>query len=290
MNKYLIEKKYISIRRRESSTYYDLSDKILIFDTFFGLCNQIFDIHYGINFCLKNNIKFTFRYANFRKDDLITFYNVNFDELFDTSFLKDIDLYVDINTLELNDDNTCNFNNNIRATTLLKNNIKFLKYIKQPYIVLKGIFSLIENVEISKDILNIIKPSPKVMNIYNNVYNKLGLNENPYNFFHYRYERDFTLFHQLSNTTSFELLLSKVQFKNNTYKTYLASSNIKNILKNINFDNLIYKNENELSELNFEERAFIDFMIGKYSAEVYGHPMSSFSHTLNRLKNTQNFY
>jgi hypothetical protein len=290
MNKYLLDKKCISLRRKESGTYYNLLDKILIFDTFFGLCNQIFDIHYGINYCLKNNIKFTFRYANFRKDDLITFYNVNFDELFDTSFLKDIDLYVDINTLELNDNNTCNFNDNIRAQTLLKNNIKYLKYIKQPYIVLKGIFPLIENVEICKDILSIIRPSPKIIKIYNNIYNKLGLNENPYNFFHYRYEKDFTLLHQLSATTSLELLLNKIQFKNNTYKIYLASSNIKNILKNIKFDHLIYKNEDELSELNFEERAFIDFMIGKYSVEVYGHPMSSFSHTLNRLKNTQNFY
>jgi hypothetical protein len=112
----------------------------------------------------------------------------------------------------------------------------------------------------------------------------------PYNFFHYRYERDFTFFHQLSNTSSLGSLLNTVKYKNNEYKIYLASSNINNILKNINLDNLIYKDENELNELNFEERAFIDFMIGKNSVEVYGHPMSSFSHTLNRLKNTQNFY
>ena len=290
MNKFLTEKKLIAFRKKESGTYYDISSKIIVFDTFFGLCNQIYDIHYGINFCLKNNIKFTFRYANFRKDDLVTFYNVNFDELFDTEFLKDINLYVDLNSLELNDKNTRNLNTNIPATILLKNNIKFLKYIKEPYVVLKSIFSLIEDIEISKDILSIIKPSPKIMNIYHNIHYKLGLNKNPYNFFHYRYEFDFTSFHQLSKISSLGLLLNTIKFKNNTYKIYLASSNIKNIIKNLNVNNLIYKNEDELTELNFEERAFIDFIIGKNSEEVYGHPISSFSHTLNRLKNTENFY
>ena len=41
----------------------DIYDKIIIFDTFCGLCNQFYDIQKGINFCLKNNIKFTFRYS-----------------------------------------------------------------------------------------------------------------------------------------------------------------------------------------------------------------------------------
>jgi len=249
------------------------------------------DIQYGINFCLKNNIRFTFRYASFRKDDLITFYNVNFDELFDTSFLSSIDLYVNINTLNLNNDNTDNFNSIINANTFLKNNIKFLKYIKKPYVVLKGIFSLIKDIEISKNILSIIQPSPKIMNIYKNTFYKLGLNNEPYNFIHYRYEHDFRSGHRLKNIPSLKLIVKSTTFKNNKYKIYIAASDINKLLSNIDTtEELCCKNEEELKELNYEQRAFIDFMFGMSSIEVYGHPMSSFSIVLNTLKNTNNYY
>lgn len=288
MNRYLSE--VISKRRIESGTSYNLSDKILIFDTFFGLCNQIYDIHYGINFCLKNKIKFTFRYSNFRKDDLTTFYDVKFDELFDTDFLKKIKLYVDFNTLDLTEENTYNLTTNIHAPKMLKNNIKYLNYIKEPYIVLKGIFSLIEDIEISMNILDLIKPSPKIMNIYTNIYDKLELNKESYNFLHYRYEHDFTVFHHINTIKSLQIILDTIRFKNPAYKIYIASSNVKRILNNVNTSNLIYKNEDEIALLNFEERAFIDFMIGKHSSEVYGHDKSSFSHALNKFKSTKNYY
>ena len=38
----------------------------LIFDTYAGLCNQMYDINAAINFCMINNIEFTFRYAALR--------------------------------------------------------------------------------------------------------------------------------------------------------------------------------------------------------------------------------
>jgi hypothetical protein len=285
MNKYSREKNNISKYRKFGITY-NLSDKIIIFDTYFGLCNQIYDIHHGIKYCVENNIKFTFRYANFRKDDLLTYYNVNFEDLFDISLFKNINLYVDLHTFDLNKTNTYNLDTNIIATKLLKHNIKYIQTIKEPYIVIKGMFQLINNKEINTDILNIIQPAPKIMEIYKNICNKLKLDK-PYNFLHYRYEHDFTSLHNISNTASLDIILNKIKFKNNEDNIYLASSNIKNILKN---NNLIYKNESELKELNFEERAFIDFMIGKNSREIYGHPKSSFSWILNKLKGTENYY
>ena len=50
------------------------------------------------------------------------------------------------------------------------------------------------------------------------------------------------------------------------------------------------KNENELAGYNFEELAFVDFMFGLYSNEIYGHKNSSFSVMLNSLKGTDNYY
>ena len=51
---------------------------IVIFDTFGGLCNQMYDIQCGINFCIYNNIKFSFRYCSFRNTNLTSWYNEKF--------------------------------------------------------------------------------------------------------------------------------------------------------------------------------------------------------------------
>ena len=67
---------------------------ILVFDTNSGLCNQFYDIFNGINFCLKNNIHFTFRYCSFRNDNLTSWVEKPFEKLFDTTFLNNYDLYI----------------------------------------------------------------------------------------------------------------------------------------------------------------------------------------------------
>jgi hypothetical protein len=41
---------------------------------------------------------------------------------------------------------------------------------------------------------------------------------------------------------------------------------------------------------NYEEKAFIDYMIGLNSSEIYGHSKSSFSYMLNGIKGTNNYY
>ena len=54
MNKYSLEIKLSNLRLISNNNYinqnkYNLSDKILIIDTYYGLCNQILDIHLIIN-------------------------------------------------------------------------------------------------------------------------------------------------------------------------------------------------------------------------------------------------
>jgi hypothetical protein len=45
-----------------------------------------------------------------------------------------------------------------------------------------------------------------------------------------------------------------------------------------------------LLDLNFEQRAFIDYMFGINSIECYGHSKSAFSVMINTIKHTHNFY
>ena len=53
---------------------------------------------------------------------------------------------------------------------------------------------------------------------------------------------------------------------------------------------IVFKKENNLVEWNFEEKGFIDYMIGLNSLQVIGHKNSSFSVMLNNLKATNNYY
>lgn len=55
---------------------------IIVIDTFGGLCNQFYDINCVINFCLINIFNFTLRYCSFRNNYLISWYNENFNKLF----------------------------------------------------------------------------------------------------------------------------------------------------------------------------------------------------------------
>ena len=53
----------------------------LIFDTHGGLCNQMYDIYYAINFCMIYDIPFSFRFASLRcNDNLTQWYNVPFNK------------------------------------------------------------------------------------------------------------------------------------------------------------------------------------------------------------------
>ena len=87
-------------------------------------------------------------------------------------------------------------------------------------------------------------------------------------------------------------VLNVQRCKNNNLKIFIATSNIKNLidLNNCKYKNLIYKNDDMLLDLNFEQRAFIDYMFGLNSVECFGHRQSSFSVMINRIKQTNNYY
>ena len=267
---------------------------ILIFDTDGGLCNQFFDINNGINFCLKNNVFFTFRHCAFRNDNLITWTEQPFEKLFDISVFNKYNLYINYYDIknDLTDDNCFNLNDKKIAWMVFKheNILNQLINLNKKYVVLKQIAGLNQfknfvDYTVNKHIL----PSNHIMEKYNEIKNVI-INE-PYNFIHYRYEKDFTSFFHI-NVETLDSVIEKVKFKNNGLKIYIATTNIKTLinLKDSKYQNLLYKNDDLLGDLNFEQRAFIDYMFGLNSIECYGHKNSSFSNTLNNLKQTNNYY
>jgi hypothetical protein len=68
--------------------------KIIILDTYSGLCNQFYDIICGINFGITNNIKFSFRYCSFRHTNLTSWSNVEFNNYLIRHYLKNMKIYM----------------------------------------------------------------------------------------------------------------------------------------------------------------------------------------------------
>lgn len=274
---------------------------ILIFDTFGGLCNQFYDINCGINFCLINNIKFSFRYCSFRKDNLVSWRNEPFDKLFDTEFLnKYKPLYVDFKNISLTKDNTCNYVNTVNSNILINDKddiLTKLSSFNKEFVILRQFYGTYKFKKIIDNVNNFIIPSKRLLDKYLEIKNNILQVDKQYNFIHYRYESDFTRYFKLDNTEPLVDLIErlKLRFKNPSLKIYIATTNIENLidLNKIDVKNTILtknEHEHELTEYNFEEKAFIDYMFGKNAEEVFGHKLSSFSFILNHLKKTNNYY
>lgn len=275
------------------------NDFVLVFITYSGLCNQFYDINAAIAFCLNNNIKFTFKYASLRNDNLVSWYNVDFDKLFDTTFLKKYDLYIDPSTILIEEGTDIEANklfinidsdNTKNNDTILNQMINFNK----KYIILKQFWAVywFNNENLNKDIIKSLLPSKRIMDKYIEIRNKLFIENEQYNFIHYRYEVDFINHFNIHDLKSLSTLINNSSFKNNSLKIYIATSNIRTLLESENYtnNNIVYKNDSELEDFNFEEKAFIDYMFGINATEVIGHSKSSFSVTINDIKNTRNFY
>jgi hypothetical protein len=272
---------------------------ILIFDTYGGLCNQIYDINCGINFCLINNIKFSFRYCSFRNDNLVSWQNEPFSKLFCTEFLNKYQtLYIDFKEITLTKENTYNYDNTLKSNKLINSDddilIQLISFNKE-YVILQQFFATYKFRKIIESIDNFIIPSKRLLDKYMEIKNNKLLIDKQYNFIHYRYESDFTGHFKLNNVEPLQDLIErlKTKFKNPSLKIYIATTNIETLidLNDIDVKNsIVTKNEDELTEYNFEEKAFIDYMIGKNALEVYGHKLSSFSCMLNNLKKTRNYY
>ena len=272
---------------------------ILVIDTFGGLCNQMMDIKSIVSFADKYNFNFSFRFANFRHIDLLTWYNINFNELFDENFLSNNKNYIKFNDIseKINNKNTYNFEStcvnklfNKTNNTNLSNEIKT---INKEYIILKQFWCLFDWSDNVKNI-NIL-PNKKIKDIYDK-YSFETFQNNKYNFLHFRFENDFKNYFKLSdNDLDLEFIFNKINFKNN-YPIYLATYYIlltkknKEICKKNNFINKDEFINSEYKSINYEECAFIDYLIGLNAEEVYGHNKSSFSTTLNTIKKTSNYY
>lgn len=269
---------------------------ILVFDTFGGLCNQMMDISSAINFCIEYNISFTFRECCFRNKDLISWYPMKFSKLFDASFLQNYSsLYIDFSYCNLTQYNTFNFDGKLVSRMFTCNFEQELQNVSQTYVILKQFSSVFDDSQTKINIYPSIRPSKRLLTLYTTIRDKLLQENEPYNCIHYRYESDFTRYFRLTNLESLESVLMRLKrrFANPNLKIYLATSNVTTILdvRNKRIANFIlYKPEEALREYNYEELAFVDYMFGLHSQEIFGHSQSSFSNSLNRLKQTENYY
>jgi hypothetical protein len=270
---------------------------IIVFDTWGGLCNQFYDINCGINFCIVNNFKFTFRNCGFRNKNLVSWTDEPFDKLFDISSIIERykHLYINPNGLELTDDNTYNINGYLANRVFSNNYIEELEKITKKYVILKQFWALNAfSCIVDPNIYQEIKTSSKIISLYNRLKYQLVKSNEKYNFIHYRYEADFTQHFKLTVRSLKDIILElKPNFKNPELKIYIATSSIRSVI-NLDDDDvkeiIFTKNEDDLKDYNFEELAFVDYMFGLDSNEVYGHHNSSFSVMLNALKGTHNFY
>jgi len=268
---------------------------IIIFITYGGLCNQFYDIQCGINFCIENNIKFTFAYCSFRNADLISWHNEKFEKLFDIRFLyKYKNLYVNFDRIRLNSNNTYNIEQK-RAIEIFKPEQDIMSQLISfgtEYIIIKQFWPIYNFKSQKEDVYRYLRPSRRLIKLYRKIKKDI-IKKNKYNFIHYRYEHDFINHFQLS-IEPLEELIKKIRpkFKNPELKIYIAAHNVHNLIRTDNnyFSNIIYKTGNELDDYNYEEKAFIDFMIGVNAVEIYGHHRSSFSRMLNSIKETNNYY
>jgi len=268
---------------------------IIIFDTCGGLCNQFYDINCAINFCISQNLTFTFRYCSLRNKNLTSWYDANFEKLFDVSFLKKYN-YVDYNTLKLNPENTHNLEHKRALQILNDGDVTIqLKKLNKEYIVLKSFWLVYKFRLITENIYNYLRPSNRILTRYNAIKRKILGNGEKYNFIHYRYESDFINHFKINDNPGFynAIQSAKHRFADKNLKIYVAASNTRQFInpnKNDINKQLLFKNDDEVKDLNFEENAFIDYMFGLHSNEVCGNRKSSFSCMLNNLKNTNNYY
>jgi hypothetical protein len=147
------------------------------------------------------------------------------------------------------------------------------------------------------DLSQKIKPSKIILSKYKKIKDKLPQN---YNFLHYRYEHDFTShFSAESPENSFPILqeiLDAKLFTNMDIPIYIAASGLATLPKShlkgdiTDQKSILFTDEKKIDDFNFEASAYLDFLIGEQAVEVFGHSRSSFSHRLNNLKGSKNFY
>ena len=137
----------------------------LIFDTYGGLCNQMYDIQSAINFCLIYNIKFSFRNASLReKHNLTKWYDIPFNDLFNDSFIE-TPLYIPFNSIHLNMNNTHMYNTNLRCIEWIDKERALLPQlyrIDKEYIILKQFWAICPSLNEIINCYENVKPCKKI--------------------------------------------------------------------------------------------------------------------------------
>lgn len=266
---------------------------VLILDTASGLCNQMMDIETFASFCVANGYRFSFRHCCFRNKDLTTFHHVEFQSLFDVSSFKNLPKYSYYSELDFKGSKVLDALPPEIKTSLEV--IDFLKSVEGKYshIFMRQFWPLFDykNSKIHGDIR--IEPSKKIKEFFLSLKSRLPKR---YNFLHYRYEHDFLEHFKITDKemtgTHFQDLIQKNIFKHDL-PIYLSCSSPLHVLKNIPAQyskNIFYNDETSHPNFNFEESAYVDFLVGEASEEVVGHSRSSFSQRLMRSKSTGTYY
>jgi len=268
----------------------------LIFDTHGGLCNQMYDINYAVNFCMIYDIPFSFRFASLRcNDDLTQWYNTDFNKLFDDSLFNIITLYKPFSDLQISEGELYCVDDKRCVEWLNKDRALYpqLDRLEKPYIVLRQFWAVCPPIVHERcNLYANIMPCERLLDLYNNIRTYLP---KEYNLIHYRYENDF-IEHFKLNQIPLCSIIENYQFKNPILPIYIATYDINNIPSTLltkslsHFPQCVYKPIHISNTLNFEEGAFIDFLIGRNANEVVGHHNSSFSVLLNNAHATNNYY
>ena len=263
---------------------------IILFETYAGLCNQMFDILSAVFLMKDSDFQYSFRSASFRRPNLLHFYNVPFLKLFsEEPYLREKNYIPYLSIInKINRRNTFNFDGK-RAIHIWKPH-NFKKDIhelskKYEYIVIRQLWPLHLSSFKNIDILEWVKPNQELLDTYHRIKEKIEIPKE-YIFLHYRYEKDFIKFFQIK-VPDINGILEKINLKKKPI--YIASTNLDQLLENKE-SSIFYKNEHELKKFNFEEKAMIDFLFGIDSQEIYGNRKSSFSNVLNDIKGTNTYY
>jgi ubiquinone/menaquinone biosynthesis C-methylase UbiE/GT2 family glycosyltransferase len=270
---------------------------VLILDSYSGLCNQMMDIESLVGFAVENQYRFCFRHSSSRNPDLVSWTPSEFGSLFDENQYHDMPGYLCWRKIRLKSGEVWNSDGR-RLIELIKTSEELHKIAYEyNFLVIKQGWPVLGFPKTGFDLGLKIKPSKRILSKYKSIRDKLPQN---YNFLHYRYEHDFTSHFSAENPENSFPILQKILdaklFSDTDIPIYIAASGLATLPKShLRGDireqkNILFTDEKKIDDFNFEAAAYLDFLIGEQAVEVFGHSRSSFSHRLNNIKKSKNYY
>jgi len=274
----------------------------VMIDTFGGLCNQMMDIRAAVSFCVRYKLCFTFRHASLREPCLTQWRDIPFSGLFDEQYFHD-----HLPTLYLPCPDPIPMEELVNAEgqhalalwghpsdadlyQILVEKCESHPHTN-PWILLRQFWCVFDWVYC----LPMDPPSALHLTLLMDMIRE-SLLPPRYNFLHYRYEHDFTGFFNIT-CPRLDDLLHSIDFKEPDLPLYIGTdrTHLPTEFQELFRSSMILHKDTVLDtvkdlDLNYEEKAFLDYRIGLGAVEVYGHSQSSFSHWLNNMHHTRNYY